>query len=159
VASSRARELLHAHLGTPEQGKSAAGLLWRALATYGLRLIAMIGGFALAWWLADRGGDGVLGEAPALAGRRELTTGFAALAVLVGVGTALFLAIWPVAHLAGVGTLVQLVALLWCPLLAVLLCDQAGAPGWAVAAAAVPAWTMLSAPRPGGSAATSSTPR
>ncbi len=148
VASAHATTLLRRHLGAPDQARVAGDQLWRALATYVARLASVIAGLAVAAWVSTRYPGGVLvTPAPDLDGWRTLAATIGAAVVVAGAVVALVRAVRPRAGLTttlGVG--LSGLGLLWCPLFVVLLCAQAGAPAWAIACAAVPAWTILSTP-------------
>lgn len=146
VASQHALALLRPHLTAPEHAPAAGRDLRRALATYGLQLVGAVAAVVVAAWLA-RQPTGVLLDGPAPIGAAAIAaTVGAVVAVLAGLAAVAGMLPAPDRAANLLTDTVQVLGLATCPLLAALLCDQAGAPAWAVAMAAAPAWSMMSVP-------------
>jgi Zn-dependent membrane protease YugP len=146
VASTHARRMLHEHLGDDGARAAARADLRRALATYGLPLLAMIGAVVAAA-LLDADPDGVLVRTDVLGTRGRVAVDIVSGVTVASATGAVALALLPsTGRIAATAHTLGVAAMLWCPLLVALLCDVAGAPAWAVACAVVPAWGVLSTP-------------
>ncbi|HUQ03960.1 MAG TPA: zinc metallopeptidase [Kofleriaceae bacterium] len=146
IASAHARDLLRYDLGDSAHSRIARGHLRRALATYVSILIAYMVPLAAAPWVLAHG-EGLIAPGAPLAGTASAFATVAAWIVLVSGAAAVLHILSPVRR--GVEMLAPLVSLpgiCWAPLFAVLVCDQASMPAWAIALAVVPAWSVLSVP-------------
>lgn len=143
IANATARRVLRDELGDGEQVTIARGHMRRAFATYAALLVGYLFTLAVAPSLLATIGDGVLVPGAPLAGTSRTIATVISVASVLGAVIVLRNIIVPT---KGAAILVSAIALLWTPLLTVLVWDQSTVPAWTIVMATAPTWAVLSTP-------------